>query len=68
MDEQNFIELLSITDPFELCIIKSLLDSERIVYYLKGENTACMEPVGPVRLMVKREHAESVKKLLELQG
>lgn len=65
MDEGDFVEILSIPDPFTLAIVKSILEREEIVYYFKGEYSAFMKPLmEPVRLMVKTEQADIVRAML----
>ncbi len=61
----EFVELLSIFDPVKVIIIKSLLEEEGIVYYLKGEYSSLMEPViEPLRLLVRKDQLEVAKEIL----
>lgn len=62
--EPEFIEILSTFDPALVVIVKSILDAEKVDYYLKGEHLRFIEPIEPVRLMVKRRDATRVKELL----
>lgn len=59
-------EILFTPSPGEMAVIKSLLDSEGIVYYFRGEFFSSEYPFAqPARLMVRTDQAEEVKEILE---
>jgi hypothetical protein len=60
----QFEEILQTYNPADIAVIKSLLESEGITYYFKGDHLT-LRPIGDAaRLMVSREEAESVRELL----
>jgi hypothetical protein len=62
----QFEEILFTPSPGEMAVIKSLLDSEGIVYYFRGEFFSSVHPLAqPARLMVRTDQAEEVKEVLE---
>jgi DNA-directed RNA polymerase subunit RPC12/RpoP len=62
----EFEEILFTPTPGEMAVIKSLLDSEGIAYYFRGEFFTSMHPhAQPARLMVRTDQAEEVKEILE---
>ena len=59
-------EILFTPSPGDMAVIKSLLDSEGVAYYFRGEFFSSMHPlVQPARLMVRTDQAEEVKEILE---
>jgi hypothetical protein len=62
----EFEEILFTPSPGDMALIKSLLDSEGIVYYFRGEFFSSVHPLAqPTRLMVRTDQAEEVKEILE---
>jgi hypothetical protein len=62
----EFEEILFTPNPGDTAVIKSLLDSEGIAYYFRGEFFTSMHPhAQPARLMVRTDQAEEVKEILE---
>lgn len=65
----DFIEyevVLSTFNPGDIAFIKSILDSEEIVYYFQGEHFTYVRPlVEPARLMVKTDQVEIARELLK---
>jgi hypothetical protein len=62
----EFKEILFTPNPGDMALIKSLLDSEDIVYYFRGEFFSSVHPLAqPARLMVRTDQAEEVKEILE---
>jgi uncharacterized membrane protein YvbJ len=62
----KFEEILFTPNSGDIAIIKSLLDSDGVAYYFRGEFFSSMHPlVQPARLMVRTDQAEEVKEILE---
>ena len=63
-DFVEFEEILSTYNPADIAVIKSLMDSEGLTYYFKGDHLT-LRPMGDAaRLMVKKEEAETARELL----
>ena len=66
----NFVNVLDTFNPFDIALIKSLLDSEGIKYYFIGENFGGIYPmVTAPKLMViegQEDEAREILKDLEL--
>ncbi len=61
----EYVEILATFNPADIAIIKSLLDSEDIDYYFKGEFFNFVEPlIQPARLMVRQDQAQSAREIL----
>ena len=62
----EFEEFLFTPSSGAMAVIKSLLDSEGIVYYFRGEFFTSVHPlVQPARLMVLTDQAGEVEEILE---
>jgi len=62
----EFEEILFTSNAGDMAVIKSLLESEGIIYYFKGEFASHAHPFPqPAVLMVRRGQAEEVKEILE---
>ena len=62
----QFEEILFTPNSGDMALIKSLLDSEGIVYYFRGEFFSSVHPLAqPARLMVRTDQADEVKEILE---
>jgi len=62
----EFEEILFTPNSGDMAVIKSLLDSEGIVYHFRGEFFTSVHPLAqPARLMVRTDQAEGVKEILE---
>jgi len=62
----EFEEILFTPSSGDMAVIKSLLDSEGIVYNFRGEFFSSVHPLAqPARLMVRTDQAEEVKEILE---
>lgn len=62
----EFEEILFTSNAGEMAVIKSLLDSEGIIYYFKGEFSSHAHPFPqPARLMVHRDEVNETKEILE---
>jgi hypothetical protein len=62
----DFQEVLATYNPADVAFLKSLLGSENIQYFFKGEHFMYMRPLAdPVRLMVRTDQVETVKAILK---
>jgi hypothetical protein len=62
----NFTEILATYNPADVVFLKSLLESEGIQYFFKGENFMYMRPLAdPVRLMVRQDQVEEAVELVK---
>jgi hypothetical protein len=62
----EFEEIFFTPSSGEMAVIKSLLDSEGIVYNFRGEFFSSVHPLAqPARLMVRTDQAEEVEEILE---
>lgn len=61
----DFKEVLATYNPADIAFLKSLLESEGIQYFFKGEHFMYMRPLAdPVRLMVRSDQAAETRELL----
>jgi hypothetical protein len=61
----EFVEVLGTYNQADIALLKSILDSEDITYFIKGENFQHVRPwADPARLMVQRDQVETVQELL----
>ena len=62
----EFAEILFTPSSGDMAVIKSLLDSEGIVYNFRGEFFTSVHPLAqPARLMVHTDQLEEVEEILE---
>jgi hypothetical protein len=62
----NLKEVLATYNPADVAFLKSLLESEGIQYFFKGEHFLYMRPsADPVRLMVREDQVEEALELLK---
>ena len=62
----DFAEVLATYNPADVAFLKSLLDSEDIQYFFKGEHFMYMRPLAdPVRLMVRTDQVDTVTAMLK---
>jgi hypothetical protein len=62
----NFDEILATYNPADVVFLKSLLESEGIQYFFKGEHFMYMRPLAdPVRLMVRQDQVEEAVELIK---
>jgi Putative prokaryotic signal transducing protein len=59
----EFEEILISLSSSDVAMIKSLLDSEGITYYFRGESSYSFAP--PTRLMVQKDRADEAREILE---
>jgi hypothetical protein len=58
--------ILETHNPGDCAFIKSLLDAEKIVYFIQGEHVApYLFNALPMRLMVRRDQADEARALLK---
>ncbi len=65
--QEEFIEILSTRNPAEVAVIKSIFESESIVYYFLGEQMMASPLIsggGPARLFIAPQDLDIVKELL----
>jgi len=67
--EYNFIKVYATPKQGEIALIKSILNSSKIPYYIKGENfgTLCGSANGlsMMDIMIREDYFEDVKELLK---
>lgn len=62
----DYDEVLTTFNPAEIALIKSLLDSENIIYYFHGEHFLQLYALAmPAKLLVRKDHAETARELLK---
>jgi hypothetical protein len=62
----EYEEVISTFNPFDIAMIKSLLDGEDILYFFQGEQFSYVRPLAdPVRLMVAKEDVEAAREILK---
>ena len=62
----DFKEVLATYNPADIAFLKSLLDSENIQYFFKGEHFMYVRPLAdPVRLMVRADQVDAAAELLK---
>ena len=58
--------LIETSNPADIALIKSLLDSEDILYFVQGEAfNAILSMVEPIRFMVAEDQLEEAEDLIE---
>jgi len=69
MKDQNFIDyelIFEVHNAGDQAYLKSILDAEGITYYVQGEHVApFVFHSVPMRLMVKKDQAATVRELLK---
>ena len=62
----DFKEVLATYNPGDVAFIKSLLESEGIQYFFKGDNFTHVQPLAdPARLMVRIDQVDQAVDLLK---
>jgi len=62
----DYTEILATYNPADISFLKSLLESEGISYFFKGEHFMYVRPLAdPVRLMVRTDQAQQAIELLQ---
>lgn len=62
----DFKEVLATYNPGDVALLKSLLESEGIQYFFKGEDFMCGRPIAdPARLMIRVDQVEEATQLLK---
>lgn len=65
MEEDEMDAVLSSTDPSQIALVKSLLDSENIPYFAQGEIYSAIAARLPVRFLVPKSHSDKAKEILK---
>ncbi len=67
--EYKFIKVYSTPKQGEIAIIKSILDSQGISYYIKGENFGILygaaNGLSSMDVMIREDYSEDAKELLK---
>ncbi|MBU0533679.1 MAG: DUF2007 domain-containing protein [Candidatus Omnitrophica bacterium] len=61
----DYTAVLSTSNPGDIAVIKSILDSCDITYFFQGENFVHCAYAIPTRLMVKKDQVERAKEILK---
>ena len=62
----DYSEILATYNPADIAFLKSLLESEEITYFFKGENFQHVRPwADPARLMVRTDQVGKVMELIK---
>jgi hypothetical protein len=62
----HYVEILATYNPADIVFLKSLLESEGIQYFFKGEHFMYMRPLAdPVRLMVRQDQVDDAIDLVK---
>ncbi len=62
----DYEEILATNNPADVAFLKSILDSEEITYFFKGENFQNVQPlVDTARLMIRTDQVEIAKELIK---
>lgn len=62
----EYVEVLSTFNVGDIAIIKAILDSEKVIYYFKGDQLQLMRPMAePARLMVKKGDVQKAIEILK---
>ena len=57
--------LIETSNPADIALVKSLLDSEDVLYFVQGEAFSAVRPmVEPVRFMVAEDRLEDARELI----
>ena len=67
--EYKFIKVFSTAKQVEIALIKSILDSNSIPYYIKGENFGTLygpaDGLSSMDIMIREDYLEDAKELLQ---
>lgn len=65
----KFIKIFTTPNMGEMAVIKSILDNEKMPYFIKGEHFGALygyaDGLGAVEVMVREDYAEDAKELLK---
>ncbi len=66
LNAQDYKEIITLINPMEISLIKSILDGEGIDYYIKGEQITFLAPLPePARLMVAEDQAVDALEIMK---
>jgi hypothetical protein len=64
----KFIKIFSTPKPGEIALIKSVLDSQKIPYYIKGENFGTIygaaDGLSSMDIMIREDYSQDARELL----
>ena len=61
---EAYVEFLILNNPGRLAVLKSVLESQAIPFFLQGEHYGTYFMMNNVRLLVPKEHADRVGEIL----
>jgi len=62
----DYEQILGTYNPMDIALLKSILDAEGITYHFLGEHFTYVRPLAdPVRLMVKKDEAQTAREAIE---
>ena len=67
--QNKFVRVHSVSRPDELALIKSILESQKITYFIKGENFGtlygCADGLTLMDVMIREDSLNDAKELLK---
>ena len=64
-DYVEFKHILDTYNPADIAILKSILQSENVIYYFQGDHLTLRPYGAPARLMVEKNQAAFVQRLIK---
>ena len=65
-NEEKFVSVLETESIVDITMLKSILDTENVTYFIQGENMKFIEPFHQVaKLMVAEKDVQKVRELLK---
>lgn len=61
----DYEAVASVVDIGMVAIIKSLLEEEKITYFIRGDETIHLYPGVPAQIMVRKDQAEQAQEILK---
>ncbi|NUO81807.1 DUF2007 domain-containing protein [candidate division KSB1 bacterium] len=66
-EPDKYVEIMSTFNAADMAVIKSILDMEKIAYYLHDENFHAIYPaIQPVKIFVREDQVETAIELLQV--
>ena len=63
--EPTFVKILETNSLTDIALIKSILDAEKIEYFIQGENMRFIQPFDPACLLVAESNVQKAIDLLK---
>ena len=63
--EHSFVKVLETDSLTDIALIKSVLDAEKIEYFIQGENMKFIRPVDPASLLVAENEVQKAIDLIK---